>query len=132
MCGYRPTRAQWARTNNTNTNLTHEKSAPWKTVVAGKPASNRRAIGHKAGYRTIHPSRGVIADNPIPGTHATHVRADFQDSARDISARDKRDAIARTQLVIEDANIPIIQGNSLDGDQQRRDRRVLLSIRHAK
>jgi hypothetical protein len=90
--------------------------------VAGKPASNRRAIGHKAGCRTIHPSRDVIADNPIPGTHATHVRADFQDSARDISARDKRDAIARTQL----------QGNSLDGDQQRRDRRVLLSIRHAK
>jgi hypothetical protein len=66
MCGYRPTRAQWARTNNTNTNLTHEKSAPWKTVVAGKPASNRRAIGHKAGCRTIHPSRDVIADNPIP------------------------------------------------------------------
>ena len=59
----------------------------------------------------------VIVDNPIPGTHATHVRADFQDSARDISVRDKRDAIARTQLVIENVNIPTFQGNSLDGDQ---------------
>jgi hypothetical protein len=37
MCGYRPTRAQWARTNNTNTNLTHEKSAPWKTVDEDEP-----------------------------------------------------------------------------------------------
>jgi hypothetical protein len=83
----------------------------------GEECHAARALHANGLGRLTLPSSTIAIQRSNPRSGASpHVRASFQDRACDIDARDKRDAIARPQT---NANIPIIQGNSLERPMPR-------------